>query len=63
MKKIFYLAISCSLLFACTEKSVVDIYTTTADKTKTMQKDSVMLMAKSDVESTDNIITLHPEEK
>lgn len=63
MKKIFFAAISCFLLFACTEKTVVDVYTTTADKTLTMQKDSVLLVAKSDIQSTENVITLHPEEK
>lgn len=63
MKKIIMAAMYCSILFACTEKSYVEIYTTTADKTITMQKDSVLLVAKSGIEAATNIITLHPEEK
>ncbi len=64
MKKIVYAALFCSILFSCTEKKeYVEIYTTTADKEKTMQKDSVAFSAKSDTKATDNIITLYPEEK
>lgn len=63
MTKIICAVISCFLLFSCTEKTVVDIYTTTADKTQTMQKDTVLLVNKSDIQDRNNIITLHPEEK
>ncbi|MDR2950099.1 MAG: glucosylceramidase [Prevotella sp.] len=64
MKKIIYTALSCFILFSCTQKQAfVDVYTTTADKTKTMQKDSVVLKAKSETQTTDNTITLYPEEK
>lgn len=64
MKKIFYSGILCLALFACNNhKEYVDIYTTTADKSKTMQKDSVLLVDKSKIEATPNVITLYPEEK
>ncbi len=64
MKKIIYTALSCFILFSCTQKQAfVDVYTTTADKTKTMQKDSAVLKAKSETQTTDNTITLYPEEK
>lgn len=67
MKKIFVLIICLLALFACKdeEKSFVNIYTTTADKSLTMHKDSVLLLADSDmtVEETLNTITLYPEDK
>lgn len=64
MKKIIYAALSFFILLSCTQKQTyVDIYTTTSDKTKTMQKDSALLIAKSEVQATDNVITLYPEEK
>lgn len=63
MRKFFFL-VSCSLfLFSCTKKqSVVEIYTTTADKTKTMTKDSVILGNAADAKAQ-NLITLDPNEK
>lgn len=63
MKKNLFLVSFLLTLFSCADKpSYVDIYTTTADKTKTMAKDSVTLEAKSEAK-TDNVITLYPETK
>jgi glucosylceramidase len=64
MKKIIYTALCCFILASCSEqKSYVNIYTTTADKAKTMQKDSAVLLTKSEVQTTENTITLYTEEK
>lgn len=64
MKKLIYTILSCCVLLSCTEqKSYVDIYTTTADKAKTMTKDSVMLQMTPLKQVTSNLITLHPEKK
>lgn len=64
MNKLFYVGLlSLSFLACSNEKVYVDTYTTTADKTQTMQKDSVLLVDKSETKTTDNVITLYPKEK
>lgn len=64
MNKLFYAGLLCLSFLACSnEKVYVDTYTTTADQTKTMQKDSILLVDKSKIEKTDNVITLFPDQK
>lgn len=63
MKKNLFLILALSVLCSCADKvRYVDIYTTTADKTKTMVRDSVMLQTVSD-QKTENTITLFPDTK
>lgn len=64
MKKVLFLVCSTLILFACSKQPVyVDAYITTADKSKTMAKDSILLLSVNDLKSTDNIITLDPSVK
>lgn len=62
-KNLFLISTLLLMLCSCTDKgSYVRVYTTTADKTKTMEKDSVVLQTKTETEG-ENIITLYPETK
>ena len=64
MNKFFYTGLlSLSLLACSNDKVYVDTYTTTADKTQAMRKDSILLVDKSKNEPAANVITLYPEEK
>jgi len=65
MKEIYFAAclLVVFLLNSCSgAPTVVEIYTTTADKTKTMWEDSTR-MTSAGKEKPDNLITLYPEEK
>ncbi len=64
MKKILLLLSCFLMLWACSEKrTFVEAYVTTADKTKTMTKDSVVLSSSGDIRVMDNLITLDPSVK
>lgn len=65
MNKLVYISLLSLTLFACNNKraAYVDIYTTTADKTKTMSKDSALLVQKIETDSISNIINIYPHKK
>ncbi|NDV78598.1 glycoside hydrolase family 30 beta sandwich domain-containing protein [Dysgonomonas sp. 511] len=64
MKKLLLTSICCLTLLSCSRKeNYAELYITTADKTMTMQKDSAILISKSDIKTTENVITLFPGEK
>lgn len=63
-KYIALICISVLLLAACSKQyGKADIYVTTADKSKVMQKDSSLLKSYKSSTETNNLIILYPDEK
>lgn len=64
MNHFFYTGLLCLAFLSCSSpKEYVEVYTTTADKTKTMQKDSVLLTSKFDIPKESSLIELYPDER
>lgn len=65
MKKIFYTLLFAALFISCAPKEDkdVDVYITTSDKSKTMQKDPVVLTNNRVTNQEQNVIVLDPDTK